>query len=288
MLAPSWIPQAVRDATSHVELWADSARFRRERHPCVRALARAMEATRTGALTPAERRWVDEIERVRADALANTESLEITDYGARTGADQLSAEEMRQGTIIHRTIAEACRSSKPYIWSLLLFELVRAFKPALCLEMGTCVGISASYQAAALTLNGGGRLITLEGAPSLAGVARRHFARLGLDNATVVVGRFSDTLETVLREQGPAGLVFVDGHHDGDATLRYFEQIVPSLATPAVIVFDDVAWSPGMKRAWRAISADARMQVVVDLDLVGICVANTDISGKRRYRLSLM
>ena len=64
--------------------------------------------------------------------------------------------------------------------------------------MGTAVGISAAYQAAALALNGRGTFTTLEGAEPLADIARDNLRRLGLGMVEVVVGRFEDTLDAVL------------------------------------------------------------------------------------------
>ena len=62
------------------------------------------------------------------------------------------------------------------------------------LEMGTCVGISAAYQAAALNDNGAGRLVTLEGYAELAAEAQELWSNLGLSNVEVIVGRFAQTL----------------------------------------------------------------------------------------------
>ena len=42
-------------------------------------------------------------------------------------------------------------------------RLVRELRPHSCLELGTGVGVSAGYQAAAMELNGVGRLLTLDG-----------------------------------------------------------------------------------------------------------------------------
>lgn len=139
--------------------------------------------------------------------------------------------------------------------------------------MGTCVGISAAYQATALRLNGGGRLFTLEGASPLARIATRTLSELGLDQVTVVQGRFQDTLETVLRENAPVDVVFVDGHHDEQATLRHFEQVRPHLSAGALLVFDDIRWSGGMARAWRAVAESPDTALAVDLGSLGLCVA---------------
>jgi hypothetical protein len=66
---------------------------------------------------------------------------------------------MNRGKVVTRTVGEVSKgASKPYFWSLLLFKLIRKFRPSICLELGTCLGISASFQAAALKLNGIGKI----------------------------------------------------------------------------------------------------------------------------------
>jgi predicted O-methyltransferase YrrM len=133
-----------------------------------------------------------------------------------------------------------------------------------------------------LELNGAGTLVTLEGAPAIADLARGHLGRLGLGRAEVVVGRFQDTLPGVLAARRPVDYVFVDGHHDEHATLGYFEQLLPFLADSALLVFDDIAWSDGMRRAWTAIARDPRVTSAVGLGPVGLCLIQRGV-GRGRY-----
>jgi predicted O-methyltransferase YrrM len=172
--------------------------------------------------------------------------------------------------------------------ALLLFRLIRAFKPSVCLEMGTSLGISAAYQAAALELNGYGRIVTLEGEESLVRLARQNFERLGLDRVTVVPGRFQDTLADVAREQAPLDFAFIDGHHDEHATVAYYRQILPHVGPSAVLVFDDISWSPGMGRAWKTIAQDERVGLAVDVSGVGICVVSDSLANQPTLRIPIL
>lgn len=252
-------------------------------------LLRAVDAAVRDEASREERAWMEVVERLRRRLLGIDLPIAVTDYGAGAPELGLSAEEMYAGRAATRTIAEVCRDgSKPPLWARLLFHLVRETQPASCVELGTCFGISAAYQAAALGLNGGGRLATLEGADEVAELAGLHLYELGLDGiATVVTGRFQDTLDGVLRERAPVDYAFVDGHHDEHATLAYFDQIHPHLAERAVVVFDDVAWSAGMRRAWAALQADERIRVALDLGAVGVCVTGPASMPKQRLRLHL-
>jgi predicted O-methyltransferase YrrM len=251
-------------------------------------LLSALKDTLENKLTPEEQAWIDRIELLRQALNDSTTEISVVDYGAGLSDFQLTDEVMDQGRAVTRTIGEICRSnSKSRSWSLLLFKLIREFKPSVCLELGTCLGVSTAYQEAALKLNKQGRIITLEGSESLASLANQNFQTLGLDNVSVVVGRFQDTLDNVLNEQGPIDYAFIDGHHDEKATLAYFWQIYPFLTSSAVLVFDDISWSKGMQRAWNAIEVDERVNISINLSDIGICLIDSDIPSKTSFKIPM-
>lgn len=249
--------------------------------PVAAQIAAAMEEVVDNYLVEDERRWVDRIESLRGKLAQSKALVSITDFGAGDATDQRSEEQMLAGVVKTTTIGEACRYSKPYFWSLLLFKLVRKLKPETVVELGTCLGISAAYQAAAQKLNDKGKVLTLEGAPALADLSQQHLRSLGLDNATVVSGRFFDTLEPTLKANAPVDYAFIDGHHDEHATVAYFEQFRPHLVDGAVLIFDDISWSPGMRRAWKTLEDDPHVALSIDLHTIGICVAKQSVSQQK-------
>ena len=130
----------------------------------------------------------------------------------------------------------------------------------------------------ALSLNKAGKIVTIEGVKTLAKYAEQNIETIGLENVRVVAGRFQDVLDEVLNESSPIDFAFIDGHHDEKAIMRYFEQIIPFLSNqPRVLVFDDMPWSPGMKRVWKKIKVDERVKISVDFRKVGICLMNKKI-----------
>jgi predicted O-methyltransferase YrrM len=148
------------------------------------------------------------------------------------------------------------------------------------------MGISALYQAAALELNGpGGRLVTVEGSDSLVALARQGFRELGLSNATCVTGCFQQVIPRLLQDAGPIDFAFVDGHHEEQPTLRYFEWISAHLAPGALLVFDDISWSEGMQRAWRVLCRDSRLCLAVDTGILGLCVAGGERGAVQEFRV---
>lgn len=240
----------------------------------VARLKSVLEQSLKGELGPQESTWVASIERRRRELLVSREPLLVTDFGAGVAADQYSESEQRAGVSSTITVGEACRASKPKPWASLLLRLTREFRPTSILEMGTCVGISGSYIAAAMTINGAGHLYTLEGAESVADVARRTFGQLGLSALVdVITGPFHRTLKPTLEKVGTIDMIFVDGHHDGPATVRYFETVKPHLSESAIVVFDDLTWSDGMAQAWKTISADSTLRQAIGLGAMGIALS---------------
>ena len=213
-------------------------------------------------------------------------------------ADRVDAIEARRADLIGHgelepqkktTVGKACAmASKDRFWALLLFEVIRHLRPAACIELGTAFGISASYEAAALKLNGAGALVSLEGSAFRAETARGTLNELGLDNAKVVTGRFDETLEGVLADHSPLDFAFIDGHHDGDATEKYFDLISGSCAPQAVVILDDINWSAGMRRAWRNVIRDPKVKVSIDLFMVGICLLDTETTDKLHVSAPLL
>jgi predicted O-methyltransferase YrrM len=186
------------------------------------------------------------------------------------------------------TIQDACLVSKPLESALLLFLLTRATKPSTVIELGTNVGISSAYIAAALKLNGeNGKIATFDASPYRQRLAQEAHRNLGLDNVSYVEGLFRDTIYPSLSKLGSIDLAFIDGHHQYQPTLDYFEEILKFSTPDTVFVFDDIRWSRDMKKAWSQIQSDERLGLVVDLSTVGVCVrCQPDVS--QRYVFDAM
>jgi predicted O-methyltransferase YrrM len=160
-------------------------------------------------------------------------------------------------------------------WGLFLMRLVRELRPRSCVELCTGYGLSGCYQAAGLELNGEGRLVTLEGAGARARIAEQGFASLGLEQVDVVVGPLRETLDAEARRAAPIDYAFVDAEHREGETLEHLDTLVPHLARQAVVVFDDIPWWEGMRRAWQRIGAHPAVAEAFALHRMGVCVVDT-------------
>jgi predicted O-methyltransferase YrrM len=263
------------------------------------ALGRALTAILRDSFSPDELAWIRRIEALRAEVSASAQIVPMarklppaggppTLLRQRGQLDGTPAETAGK-TGVTGVVGTICRNaSKPKLWAALLFALVRRLRPAACLELGTCLGMSAAYQAAALELNGHGKMVTLEGIEALAALARQHFERLGLSRVEVVAGMFEDTLADVLDEISSVDFAFIDGRHNARATLEYYRAIAPFAGENAVLVFDDIRWSQGMEEAWQTIVADELVVTSLDLFSMGVCVLNGGAKAERAsYRIAL-
>ncbi|MFC1670443.1 O-methyltransferase [Spirochaetota bacterium] len=248
----------------------------------------AIEDTLINNIHDEEKIFIDKIESLRQSLNSSSQKLTVTDYGAGSPNVKQRQDEMPKDTTYQCSVSDVSGASKSFFWGLLLFKILRYQKPAKCIELGTCLGISGSYQASALKINGTGDLITLEGVSSFASLSEKHFQQLGLDNVQTVTGPFQETLKNVLIENQPVDYVFIDGHHDEEATINYYYEIFPFLNESSILVFDDISWSKGMKRAWKKITGEKDIKVVFDLWPIGICILNKNISTKTYYSIPII
>jgi len=191
----------------------------------------------------------------------NQQLIEITDFGAGSKINS-----SRQ-----RSISDIARhSQKPARFGRLLYRLICRLEAKNVLDLGTSLGITTAYLAQAAKLYDG-RVLTFEGCPQTAAVARQNFDELRLQNVDVVVGNIDDTLPAqVSQSKKPIDLVFFDANHRYEPTVRYFETCLTNIHNDTVFVFDDIHWSDEMEQAWSYIKAHPAVTVTVDLFWVGL------------------
>ena len=239
-------------------------------HAC-NNIKQAIKETIHNRISPEEKDCIIQIEKIRKQFNGNPTPITVIDYGAGNPDIGRSDEEMKKGIASVTTYGDICLGSKPALWALLLFKLVRKFQPDLAIELGTCIGISAAYQSTALQLNGKGRLISIEGSKTIAELAKKNIESLHLNNTEILCGTFKEVLPDIFTKIISVDFVFIDGHHDEQATIDYFELLLPHLSSGAIVVFDDISWSKGMRRAWEKICKHSAVVFAVDLKMLGIC-----------------
>ncbi|MFD2786436.1 O-methyltransferase [Hymenobacter rubripertinctus] len=199
------------------------------------------------------------VETRRTELLADSTAIAVRDFGAgsHTGAGRT-----RRLRDIARTAA------KPPRLAQLLFRLVNHFQPGTVVELGTSLGLTTAYLAAA---NSQARVLTFEGCPATAAVARQTFQAVGIHNVTLIEGNLDDTLTPTLAAlPAPVDFAFFDGNHRYEPTLRYFEQLNRHRTDHSVFVLDDIHWSADMERAWATIQQHPDVTLTIDLFYIGL------------------
>lgn len=200
----------------------------------------------------------DEIERLRQRLLRDERVIQVTDFGA---GSKINPSPERKIKDLARNSAKAAKYGE------LMFRLIQHFKPATLLELGTSLGISGLYQAAAAPKS---RMLTLEGCPQTASIAKENFEKLDLQNVEIITGNFDETLAATLAKIQTLDYVFFDGNHRKAPTLRYFSQCLERVNNNSVFIFDDIHWSDEMEEAWEEIKKHPAVTVTIDLFFVGL------------------
>ena len=141
----------------------------------------------------------------------------------------------------------------------LLFRLSKYFKPNTVLELGTSLGMATS----ALSIgNPDSYITTIEGCPETASIAKQQFDDFNLKNINLKINNFDDELKNLQNEK--FNLIYIDGNHQKEATLNYFNSLLQTIDNDSLIILDDIHWSKGMTEAWEAIKLNEKVTVTVD------------------------
>jgi predicted O-methyltransferase YrrM len=201
---------------------------------------------------------VEETLRLYREALLSSpESISVTDFGA---GSKVFKSNKRQISKIAKYAGISSKKAK------LLQRIVCYLKPHTILEMGTSVGIGAAAMASVANQ---ASIISLEGCPETAGVAKRFLKKQYLDKVQITVGEFSKTLPETLQSTN-FDLIYFDGNHQEQPTMTYFEMALEHIHNESVFIFDDIHWSKGMEAAWGRIKKNNKVSVTIDLFHMGL------------------
>lgn len=227
-------------------------------------------------------------------------TIQVLDFGAGSRDQNLQKHQTRS---VNQMLSNASVSPKR---QRLLFRLVQFFKPENILELGTHLGMVTVAMASA---NPKAKITSIEGCPNTAEFTRSHLkswleeihpedTNLGKEEYLVnilnltfaeyfeKIGKDMDSSEVAVKTSAnePAAgkikidataskkfdLIYLDGHHDGPATLEYFEQIKNLIHQDSLVVIDDIHWSQSMTSAWNDIIKDPKVTVSIDTYFWGL------------------
>ena len=192
------------------------------------------------------------LKKYRQSLLANSNSIEVTDFGAGSKVFKSDSRSIAQ---IAKTAGISERRAQ------LLFRITHYFQPESVLEIGTSLGLATvslalGHKKAAIT--------TLEGCLETARIAQQQFKNFELPTIHSAVTAFDLYLEQPSLQQQKFDLIYFDGNHAKKATLDYFEKLVPTTTNDSLWIFDDIHWSPEMEAAWDIIQEHPAVTVTID------------------------
>ena len=214
----------------------------------------------------------EDIEIIRKKLLGIDKEVEFQDYGAGSRIDNNSSRKIKD---IAKTSSIQPKDGR------ILYNLVIHFKPKTIVELGTSLGIGSMYLASADSKS---HLITVEGNPGSAYIARRNFDLMGLKNIHLIEGQFDDILPNLLNETDQIDLAYIDGNHQKEATERYFSMFLEKIHAGSVIVLDDIYWSDGMLSAWKHIISHPRVTMSIDIYTKGFVFFNQSFKTKQHFK----
>jgi predicted O-methyltransferase YrrM len=183
-------------------------------------------------------------------------NIQVTDFGV--GSKKLKSKNRKISDIAtHVSISK--KNAK------LLFRISKYFNPKSVLELGTSLGLAT--QALALG-NPKSKITTIEGCPEISRYTKTQFNLQQLHNIEVLTGDFLEIIPKI--EHREFDLIFFDGNHQKEATLKYFELLLPKSHNDSIFIFDDIYWSKSMTEAWETIKKHPQVTVTIDTFYWGI------------------
>ena len=192
------------------------------------------------------------LKNYRKSLLKNKNFIEVTDFGA---GSKVFKSNKRQISKIAQTAGISPKRAE------LLFRVSNYFQPQNILEIGTSLGLATS----ALALgNPKAKVITIEGCPNTAGIAKNQLNEFDCKNVENVISEFESFLISENLQASNYNLIYFDGNHSKRATLAYFDLLLPTIDNDSVWIFDDIHWSEEMEEAWKSIKNHPKVKVTID------------------------
>lgn len=208
--------------------------------------------------------YEEKIEKQRSILKKDSRVIQLNDLGA---VSLINIEKQK-------TVKElASHALKPARIAKLIARLAAASNATTIIEQGTGLGITTAYLAKASPLS---KVISVEGCPQTAAVARENLDTLGLQSVDLRIGDFDDILPQIIEEEEKIDFLYIGGNRRKEATLNYFHACLSKVHEKSVLIFHDIYWSEGMKEAWQEIKAHSSVSVSIDLFYIGIVFFKTD------------
>jgi predicted O-methyltransferase YrrM len=214
---------------------------------------------------------LDLIKSIRKQLLTNSKLINVSDFGA--GSKKLGKQ---------RTIKQIFKNaSSKGIYSKLLYQLANHYQPQNILELGTSLGYG-TVQFALGSPNS--NTVTIDACTETQEVAKNHLSDKAFSSIEFISNTFDNYFQTLQNKR--FDLVFIDGHHNGQALLSYMEVLKKFTHNDTIFIIDDIRWSEDMLAAWNEIIKNKEYHLTLDLFKVGIVIKRPQ-QAKEHFTIKL-
>lgn len=213
------------------------------------------------------------IGKLKKELKNNNQEIEFEDLGA--GSKVLKTKK--------RTVKQILKHSvKKEKYGKLFFKAALYLEANTIVELGTSLGISTAYFAMA---NKNAKVVTVEGIKEIAAIAQNNFDKLNLKKVELIVDNFDNCINRIKDENPSIDILYIDGNHTYEATMRYFKTLLPCLHSKSLLIVDDVYWSDDMLKAWEEIKESSEVTLSIDLFQLGLVFFKKDLLQQKHYKL---
>lgn len=217
----------------------------------------------------------EQLKKIRKDLLKDETELSVEDFGA--GSKTFKGNTRKVKDIAAMGISTARQSE-------LLYKLVNFLNARTVIELGTSLGLNTLYLSKA---NRNAKIYTIEGSSALHDFAEKLALENEISNSKFIRGKFDEELPKLLSEISTIDLLYIDGNHTYEATLKYFHMALAKSINDSVFVFDDIYWSAGMTKAWEEIKNDPKVTLSIDAFYFGLVFFKQEIKEKVHIKIKV-
>jgi predicted O-methyltransferase YrrM len=220
------------------------------------------------------------LQTIRKELGRSNHIIQVLDFGAGSRAPGLQKSQTRR---VKKMLSSAATSAKR---QRLFMRLVQYFEPENILELGTHLGMGT------LAIKLGipeAEITSVEGCQNTFEFTKNNIERwlsktmpadkpLKSGQIKLVNSSFAEYFEKRSKDRDAQqkissqkfDLIYLDGHHNGPATLDYFEQIKRQVHKDSLVIIDDIHWSQSMTAEWNKIIKDPHVTVSIDTYFWGL------------------
>ncbi|MGV6844811.1 MAG: O-methyltransferase [Lutibacter sp.] len=200
---------------------------------------------------------------VRKWLLKSNKIIHVTDYG---NGSKIFKSNFRKVSKISKVAA--INPKKAY----LLTRICTYLKVNYVLEIGTSIGLSSS----AMALSSKDiKIDTIEGCSNTSKIASEVFKKFHLNkNIRLINNTFEKSIPELL-ENTFYDLIYFDGNHSKNATLKYFNWCLANITENSIFIFDDINYSEEMNEAWNEIRSNNKVTVSINTYFWGLVFFKT-------------